>query len=156
MDEVFTQFFSNYLITSNLIGLYFVGMIFGNLKCSVNRQFLYMDFYHPMDWNECDSLQSRTFRITAAAAQAVPVKGWKFWPSLGTHGHWAVRVLWRPTPFVTLNIRLYDGHLRGLVTFRPVAGRLAVELSLPVLNLRLMSVATVIQTPNLPQARWPL
>ena len=37
---------------------------------------------------------------------------------------------------------VYNGHLRGPVTLTPVAERLAVELSLPVLFLRLMSVAT--------------
>ena len=30
---------------------------------------------------------------------------------------------------------LYNGHLRGLVTLSPVAERLAVELSLPVLTI---------------------
>ena len=29
------------------------------------------------------------------------MKGYKFWPLLGTHGHWAGRVLWRTTPIVT-------------------------------------------------------
>ena len=42
------------------------------------------------------------------------------------------------------------GHLRGPVTLTPIAKRLAVELSLPVLRLR--SVAAGIWTPNLPLA----
>ena len=37
----------------------------------------------------------------------LPVKGCEFWPMLGTHGHWAVRVLWRATPTVTRDIRLW-------------------------------------------------
>ena len=36
----------------------------------------------------------------------LPVKGCKFWLLFGTHGHWAVRVLWRATPTVTQDIRL--------------------------------------------------
>ena len=57
----------------------------------------------------------------------LPVKGCKFWPMLDTHGHWAVRVLLWHGSFV------YNGHLRGPVTFTIIAERLAVELSLPVL-----------------------
>ena len=36
----------------------------------------------------------------------LPVKGCKSWPLLGSHGHWAVRVLLRVTPNVTEGIRL--------------------------------------------------
>ena len=36
-----------------------------------------------------------------------PVKGCKFWPMLGNHGHWAVRILYRATPTETHGIRLY-------------------------------------------------
>ena len=46
----------------------------------------------------------------------------------GTHGHLAVRVLYRATPTVTRGI-LYVGHLQGPVTLAPIAERLAVELS---------------------------
>ena len=35
-----------------------------------------------------------------------PVKGCKSWHMLGTHGHWAVRVLWRATFTVPQGIRL--------------------------------------------------
>ena len=31
---------------------------------------------------------------------------------LGTHGHWAVRVLWRATPFVTRVNPIYNGYTR--------------------------------------------
>ena len=50
---------------------------------------------------------------------------------LGTHGHWAVRVLQRATPTV---ISIYDyGHLRKPVTLTP-SQRLSEELSLPVFS----------------------
>ena len=62
---------------------------------------------------------------------------------LGTHGHLGVRVLYRATPAV------YNGHLRELVTLTPIAERLAMELSLPVLNGRFKSVAAGIRKPNL-------
>ena len=42
----------------------------------------------------------------------LPVKGCKFWPMLGTHGHWAVRVLSRATPTVTQGIRLLRSSTR--------------------------------------------
>ena len=45
---------------------------------------------------------------------------------------------------------VYKGHLRGPVTLTPIAERLAVELSLPVLRLR--SIAAGIRTPNSPLA----
>ena len=53
----------------------------------------------------------------------------KFWPMLGTHGHWGFfsvpHLLWQ-------GASVYNGHLRGPKTLTPVAGHLAVELSLPV------------------------
>ena len=54
----------------------------------------------------------------------LPVKGCKFWPMLGTRGHWAVRVLKRATLTVTRGIRLLWPS--------PFAERLTVELPLPV------------------------
>ena len=37
---------------------------------------------------------------------------WKFWPMLGTNGHWAVRVLKRATPIVKWDIHLlWSSHL---------------------------------------------
>ena len=50
-------------------------------------------------------------------------------PSLGTRGHWAVRVLY----CVTRDIRLY-GHLRGPVRFTPVGERLTLEPSIACLD----------------------
>ena len=44
--------------------------------------------------------------FTHMETSPLPVKGCKFWPMLGTHGHWAVRVLQRTTPTVTRDIRL--------------------------------------------------
>ena len=65
------------------------------------------------------------------------LKGCKFWPMLGTLGHWAVKVLQRATPTVT-RASVHNGHLRGPVTLARIAKRLAVELSLPVLDLGLL------------------
>ena len=63
------------------------------------------------------------------------VKGCKFWPMFGTHGHWAVKVFWPVTPVLLWHgSSVYAGHLRGPVTLAPIAERLAVELSLPVLS----------------------
>ena len=61
----------------------------------------------------------------------LPVKGCKFWPMLGTHGHeqWGFfsvpHLLWH-------GASVFNGHLRGPVTLTPIAERSAVELSLPV------------------------
>ena len=60
----------------------------------------------------------------------LPLKGCKFWPMLGTHGHWAVpHKLWH-------GAYIYNGHFRGPVTLTPIAKRLAVELSLPLLTTK--------------------
>ena len=42
----------------------------------------------------------------------LPTKGCKYLPFLGTHGHWAVRVLKRTTPTLTRGIRLKWSFLR--------------------------------------------
>ena len=69
--------------------------------------------------------------FTHMETSTLPVKGFKFWPMVGTHGYWTGRVfsvphlLWRGES-------VYNGHLRGSVTLTPIAERLAVELSLPV------------------------
>ena len=44
-----------------------------------------------------------------------------------------MRIIEGATPIVTRDIRLY-GHLRGPVKFTPVAKRLSVEITLPVLT----------------------
>ena len=44
--------------------------------------------------------------FTHLETSPLPVKGWKFWPILGTYCHWAVRGLWRATPTVTWDICL--------------------------------------------------
>ena len=36
--------------------------------------------------------------FTHMETSPLPVKGCKFGPMLGTHGHWAVKVLYRATP----------------------------------------------------------
>ena len=45
---------------------------------------------------------------------------------------------------------VFNGHLPGSMTVTPIAERLEVELSLPVLRLINRSVAAGIRTPNLP------
>ena len=42
--------------------------------------------------------------------------GFKFWSTLDTQGHGAVRVLYRATFTVTLGIRLYKWYIRWLIT----------------------------------------
>ena len=42
----------------------------------------------------------------------LPLKGCKFLPMLGSHSHWAVSVLKRVPPTVTLAF-VYNGNLRG-------------------------------------------
>ena len=76
----------------------------------------------------------------------LPVKGCKFRPMLGTHGHWAVRVLKRATPTMT------QEHPSIMVISEdpwdiPIAERLSVELF-----LRLRSVAAGNRKLNLPIA----
>ena len=63
--------------------------------------------------------------------------------SIGTHGHWALRVLYRVSHTV-----IRDGHLRGAVTLIPTAERVSVEL----FTLQLRFIAAGIRTPNLPLA----
>ena len=47
---------------------------------------------------------------------------------LGTHGHWAVRVLQRATTVTSVN----NGHLYGPVTLTRIPECLSEELSVPV------------------------
>ena len=72
--------------------------------------------------------------FTQLEMSPLPVKGCKFWPMLGTHGHWAVRGLYSVSHLLWHGASVYNGHLRGPVTVTPNAERLAVELSLPVLT----------------------
>ena len=57
------------------------------------------------------------------------VKCCKFWPTLGTYGHWnwgffsMPRLLWH-------GVSVYNGHIRGSLTLTPNAESLSVELSL--------------------------
>ena len=59
----------------------------------------------------------------------------KCWRMLGTHGHWAVRVLWH---LLKHGIYNNNGDLWGPETPMPGAVHLAVELSLPVLAVSLL------------------
>ena len=65
----------------------------------------------------------------------LPVKGCKFWPMLGTHGHWQVSVLQCATP-IWHGASIYNGHIRGPVTLTPFAKCLAVERSQPVFTTK--------------------
>ena len=70
--------------------------------------------------------------FTHMETSPLPMKGWKFLPMLGTHGHWFFSVqhlLWH-------GASVCNGHLRGLVTLTPIAELLAVELSLPVFTTK--------------------
>ena len=63
----------------------------------------------------------------------IPVKGLKFWPIFGTHGHWTVRVFKGATPTVTRDICLYWSSPRTRDSHTCCqAFNLAVELSIPV------------------------
>ena len=50
--------------------------------------------------------------FTHIETSPLPVNGCKFWPMLGTYGHWAVRVLQCSAPTVTREIRLEWSSLR--------------------------------------------
>ena len=80
-------------------------------------------------WLFGDFCPTREFFIHLETSP-LPVKVFRFWPLLSTHviKQWGFftmpLLLWHgPT--------IYCGHLRGLVTLTPVAGRLGVKLSLP-------------------------
>ena len=70
--------------------------------------------------------------FTYTETSPLPVKGCLFWPMLGTHRHWTVKVILPATPTVTRDIRLLWSLCWGPVTLTPIAKRLAVELSLHV------------------------
>ena len=72
------------------------------------------------------SFHSRIF--THMETSPLQVKGWKFWPKLGTHGHWALGFFNVP-PLIWHGASVYNSHLRGPVTLSPITERLAVELS---------------------------
>ena len=82
-----------------------------------------------------------------------PVKGCKFWPMLGTLGRCPLKVFWAATPTVTPGIFVCWSSPRTRGTL-PIADRLAVELSIPILELRF--VAAGIRTPNISLAGWML
>ena len=80
--------------------------------------FVCLEFFVPLE----------NFSLICMETSPLPVKSCKFWPMLGTHGHWAVpHLFWQGASVYTCN-----KHLRGSVTLTPIAERLAVELSLPV------------------------
>ena len=58
-----------------------------------------------------------------------------FWPKLGIHCHWAVRVLWCTTPTVT-NVSITEHRIIMVISedlrHTAIEERLAVELSLPI------------------------
>ena len=64
-------------------------------------------------------------------------KGCKFGHMLSTHGHWAVWGSFSVPHLRWHGASVYNGRLRGPVTFAPVAERLAVELSLPVFTTKI-------------------
>ena len=61
------------------------------------------------------------------------VKDCKFWRTLDTSSHWAVRVSLSMPHLLWHLAWIYNGYMRGTVTVIPIVKRLAVELSLTVL-----------------------
>ena len=72
--------------------------------------------------------------FTQMETSPLQVKGCKFGPMNGTHGHWAVRFFRVPNP-LWHGSSVYNGHFRGPVTLAPTAERLGVEPSLSVFNV---------------------
>ena len=68
----------------------------------------------------------------------LPVKvclNWTIQAMLGTHGHWAVRVINAQHP-LWHGASIHNGHPRGPMTLTPIAERLAVKLSLTVFTTK--------------------
>lgn len=72
--------------------------------------------------------------FTRTETSPLPLKSFKFWCILGTHGYRALRVLQNDKPIVSRITRLY-GLFQELVTLTYVAKRFAVELLLPIFTL---------------------
>ena len=71
--------------------------------------------------------------FTQMETSPLTMHGFKFWLILGTHCHWAVRILQRVIKHLLWHeASVYYDHIRGPETLTPVAERLAVQLSLPV------------------------
>ena len=112
----------NYLSLIRWLGLKESCFIFSNLRSLFSYLQLYFrpsfvtlfGVFHP----------NRAF-FNHMKTLPLPVKGCKFWPILGTHGHWTVSDLNRATPIVTRDNRLF-GHLRGHVTLTTVAESLNI------------------------------
>ena len=81
---------------------------------------------------DCGLRPTREF-FTHMETLPLLVKGCKFWPMLATHSHWAVRYI-SVQHLLWYVLSVYNGHLRGPMTLSPLTERLAVELSLPILN----------------------
>ena len=54
------------------------------------------------------SLSSHSRIFTRMETSPLPVMGCKFWPMLGTHGHWAVRVLFSPNNYGKWTLKWSD------------------------------------------------
>ena len=87
----------------------------------------------------------------------LPVKGFRYWPILATHGHWAVRFLfawytycdmWKMS-LKSLYVIFKDSWHSHLLTR-------VWQCDCHFLFLRLRSVAAGIRTPNISHARRPL
>ena len=58
---------------------------------------------------------SHSKNFTHNETSPLPVKDWEFWPMLGTHGHWSVRLL-SVQHLLWHGASVYNVHLRGPVT----------------------------------------
>ena len=65
----------------------------------------------------------------------LPVKKLQFWTHAQPCSHWAVRGFFSMPHLLWHGSSIYNGHLQGPMTLTPDAESLAVEFSLPVLNL---------------------
>ena len=98
--------------------------------------FLYLNVTYDVRWNSfCIFGGFRPTRecFTHLETLPLPVKGCKLWPTLGSHGHWAVRFFSVPH-LLWHGVSVYNGHFRRTVTLTSFSERLAVKLSLPVLT----------------------
>ena len=119
---------------------------FKNLRLK-NHEAIFNETWHKASfgWLVCLFGVHRHTRefFTHKETSPLPVKTCKFWPMLGTHGHWAARVLWRAIPTVTRGIRLYwsSPRTRDTHTYCRASGSGAVttcfyDLRLPRLGFK--------------------
>ena len=88
--------------------------------------------------------------FTYTETSPLPVKGCLFWPMLGTHRHWTVKVILPATPTVTRDIHLLWSSLRTRDTNTYCQAFSSGAITTCTFFFRLRSVAAEIGTPNRP------